>query len=264
MDKRFHKKRIVVKSTSGNLYVNAARIDAMRSPGLTSNRSNLQTAIPFAALLNLVLVIYGAFHFPSGLASGWIANLGLAGVILVLAGYEVVGRFGLRKVQAPILAAAWLFGGLAGLVFTGEILLEYILLPRDNTVYGLVEFGLAFALYLAAAVVAALNSGKAAHGALAGALSAMVASLIWYAVTLSVFFIFNGSAQQALVFRAEGNYEDFARSGMSDFNAFILQDFYGAGFFHLLLGPAIAAGLGGLAGLISKAIFKRRGSLGAV
>jgi hypothetical protein len=57
-----------------------------------------------------------------------------------------------------------------------------------------------------------------------------------------------------LVLRAEGDYEDFARSGMSDFNAFIMEDFMGATFFHLLLGLVVAAVLGVLGGLLGKAV----------
>jgi len=54
-------------------------------------------------------------------------------------------------------------------------------------------------------------------------------------------YAFRGSPRQVLVLRAEGNYEDFARSGMSDFNVFIMEDFMGATFFHLLLGLVVTA-----------------------
>ncbi len=47
-----------------------------------------------------------------------------------------------------ILSDGALFGVLAGVVFAGEILLEYILLPQDNTGMGLVEFGLVFYVLL--------------------------------------------------------------------------------------------------------------------
>ena len=40
---------------------------------------------------------------------------------------------------------------------------------------------------------------------------------------------------------------------MSDFNAFIVEDFMGATFFHLLLGLLVAAVLGVLGGLLGKA-----------
>ena len=68
---------------------------------------------------------------------------------------------------------------------------------------------------------------------------------------LSTFYWFYGSPRQELVFRAEGNYEDFVRSGMTDFSTFVMEDVFGAGFYHLLLGPMIAATLGAFAGYIS-------------
>ena len=39
-----------------------------------------------------------------------------------------------------------------------------------------------------------------------------------------------------------------------------MQDFFGAGFYHLLLGPIVAVILGGLGGLVGKALTWRPGS----
>jgi hypothetical protein len=41
---------------------------------------------------------------------------------------------------------------------------------------------------------------------------------------------------------------------MSDFNTFVMEDFLGAGFFHLLLGPIVASGLACLGGLVGKGL----------
>jgi hypothetical protein len=50
---------------------------------------------------------------------------------------------------------------------------------------------------------------------------------------------------------------------MTDFNTFIMEDLLGAGFFHLLLGPILAAILGILGGLLGQGLTKisRRVSL---
>ena len=114
-------------------------------------------------------------------------------------------------------------------------------------------------LLLVTAVGAALSAypavvTTAGSGVLSAVVAALLSSLIWCIVTLAVFYLFYGSARQTLVFRAEGNYEDFQRSGMSDFNAFIMEDFLGATFFHLLLGPLLASLLGILGGLAGKGI----------
>jgi hypothetical protein len=43
---------------------------------------------------------------------------------------------------------------------------------------------------------------------------------------------------------------------MTDFNAFIIEDFLGAGFFHLLLGSILATMLGAIGGLLGKGLFR--------
>jgi Fe2+ transport system protein B len=64
--------------------------------------------------------------------------------------------------------------------------------------------------------------------------------------------------RQQFVFTAEGNYEDFIRSGMSDFNTFVMEDFLGAGFFHLLLSPLFAAVIGGIGSVLGKGLVQLR------
>ena len=66
--------------------------------------------------------------------------------------------------------------------------------------------------------------------------------------------------RQDAVFRAEGNYDDFRRSGMTDFNAFIMEDFLGASFFHLLLGPLLAGVVGTIGGLVGLGLRRLRRS----
>jgi len=119
---------------------------------------------------------------------------------------------------------------------------------------GLVEFGTVFTLYFASAVATAVRSRPVKDAVLTSVASAVIASLVWVIVVLLVFYAFRGSPRQEIVFRAEGNFEDFARSGMKDFNAFMMEDFMGATFFHLLLGPLVAAVLGVMGGLLGKAI----------
>jgi hypothetical protein len=75
----------------------------------------------------------------------------------------------------------------------------------------------------------------------------------------AAFYLFSGTARQAAVFRAEGNYADFQASGMRNLNAFVLEDFLGATFFHLVLGPLLAGALGWVGSLAGKAVRKVRG-----
>ena len=179
-------------------------------------------------------------------------NLAGAGAILII--YGLVFYFGLSRLSPDVLKWAQLFGLLAGAVFIAEILLEYALLPTDNTSWGVVEFALVFALYFLSSFWAAYRNQSFRAGVLTVVPTAMLSSLLWLIAVLAVFYIFRGSERQAHVFLAEGNYQDFTRSGMASFDTFIMEDFLGAAFFHLMLGPAIAAVLGIIGGAIGKLV----------
>jgi hypothetical protein len=184
--------------------------------------------------------------------TGWLGPLGMA-VILALYGLAAWrGPAATQKRFPASLPTALVAGGLAALVLAGEIVLEYILLPQDNSSMGLIEYSLVLALFGAAGLRVAWQSDSFRGGVAAAVWSALLASLAWYAAALLVFYLFNGSPQQAQVFRAEGNFSDFAASGMNDFNAWIMQDFLGAGFFHSLLLPTLGAIVGALGAAIGR------------
>lgn len=97
-------------------------------------------------------------------------------------------------------------------------------------------------------------------GVLGAVVTAIISSLIWCLVIFVSFYLFAGTLRQAAVFQAEGNYDDFRRSWMTDFNAFIMEDFLGATFFHLLLGPLVASALGTIGGLVGISLRRLRQS----
>jgi hypothetical protein len=90
--------------------------------------------------------------------------------------------------------------------------------------------------------------------------AAVIASLIWDVAVLAVFHAMRGTAQQVQVLRAEGDYLDFVRSGIKDFSTFVVEDMMGATFYHLLLGPIVAALLGAVGGLLGRLLARRRKS----
>jgi hypothetical protein len=206
-------------------------------------------------LSGLALVFLGRFLAPAA------SLLSLAGAGLVLVLYGLAGWFGFRRLHPEILTLAGFFGLLAGAIFAAEICLEYVLLPQDNTRWGLIEFGGVFAVYFFSSLIAAQKNKSLRAGLLTAVVSAMLSSAIWLSFLLLTFYLFQGSARQAAVFRAEGTEADFARSGMSDFTTFVMEDLYGAGFFHLLLAPCFAVILGMLGGLAGKGLahFKTKG-----
>jgi hypothetical protein len=208
-----------------------------------------------------LLIAYGLLRFPSVLTVSPTGVRSLIGDTMIVLIFALAGWFGpllAHRVHPLILPRGNLFGLLAGLVFVAEILLEYWLLPSDNTLMGLVEYGLVLALFLLAGLWVAYRTSSWRNGLLAAIWSAAVASVIWFVAVFFVFYLFNGTPQQAQVFQAEGNYVDFARSGLADFNAFVMEDFMGAGFFHSLLLPAMAAILGSIGAAIGKAFARLR------
>jgi len=208
-----------------------------------------------------LLLAYGLLRFPFVLTASPTGLRSLSGdciILLIYAGVGWSGPFITNRMHSQILRTGNLFGLLAGGIFVAEILLEYWLLPADNTTMGLVEYGLVLALFLAAGLWVAYQTKSWRSGLLAALWSAVVAGMIWYITVLLVFYLFNGTPQQVQVFQAEGNYADFARSGLADFNAFVMEDFMGAGFFHSLLLPLMAAIFGSVGAAIGKALARPR------
>ena len=223
----------------------------MQSVASSALPNYLQKSLLLCVLVAMTLVIAGRFLVPAISVVSTIAPLT---ILLAYGAMAALCPSWLHHRHPDILRRGIIFGLLAGAVFAGEIVLEYILLPTDNSRYGRIEFGAVFLLYFASALIAALRSRSLKNAVLTSVVSAFIASLVWVITVLAVFYLFRGSPPQALVSRAEGDYDDFARSGMSNFDAFIMEDFMGATFFHLLLGLIVAAVLGALGGLVGKAI----------
>jgi hypothetical protein len=86
--------------------------------------------------LSILLILYGVWITPGArsLATENIARMANAGAILgIYALVAILAPEGLNRISRLILSNGLLFGLLAGAVFAGEILLEYILLPQDNS-----------------------------------------------------------------------------------------------------------------------------------
>jgi hypothetical protein len=215
----------------------------------------LQVGMTLGVLVCATLVVLTVVRFFGVLrvyGTGWTGEFGVM-LILAVYGFAAWRGTGWTERRAPqVLPVAVGFGLAAGIIFAGEVVLEYVTPPANNSGFGLVEYGAVLLLYLAAGVLASLRTQRVRDGMLASVWSAAIAGIIWYAVLLITFNLFYRSPQQAHVLRAEGTLVDFSASGMVNFDAFVVEDFLGAGFFHLLLGPLIAAGLGAIGGMAGK------------
>lgn len=229
----------------------------------------IRNGIYAGVIINILLVIYGVFVVPTALTASHSGLSGFIASLSVLILYSAVTGYGIKptaRFHDHILQYSLIFGVIIGFVFFLEIALEYLLLPDSqlNAIMGKIEFGMAFVLFFFSGLLSVVVTQKYLSSVLTSFWCSIISSLIWLCVVLLVFYILHGTDQQISVFKAEGDYEDFKRSGMTDFDAFIIQDFWGAGFFHLLLSPIVAVILGsagGLLGLIFLRIFKPEAGL---
>lgn len=231
----------------------------------SDEQRSIATRIYFGGIVAAaVLVAYGVVRIPI-LSESKTALRSICGAVLILIAYGSLGTYLMRRARGLDRFAARIaevLGVACIVVFATEMLLEYALLPGNNTQYGLIEFGLVFALYFLAAAATTYRGGTWRRGVGTSALTAMIASLGWWIAVLLIFYVFLGTDRQAQVFAAEGNNEDFQRSGMTNFTAFVMEDFLGAGFFHLLLGPVFALFLGSFGSLLGM-VLRRLGAPGS-
>jgi hypothetical protein len=218
----------------------------------------MRWALVTLAFVTAALVLFGVATTPHVFDGErrWIGVVAAVGMVLAYGAAAWLGIPALRRGPSGILSVAGPTGFAAGAVYAAEVIGEYAVRPADNTPWALVEFGLVFALMALAGGILAWRTGRLRPALAGGLWTALIGPLIWYAVVLSVFYLFRGTPAQEAVLRAEGDYEDFARSGMGDFNAFVMQDFLGAGFYHLLLSPAFGLVLGAL-GAAPVLVFRR-------
>lgn len=210
---------------------------------MTSTKS-LESALRFRRLL-LAGVLVGLALIMLGWALAPAVSLfSVLAASLILIVYGLAFYFIVPGTDPQILKWAGRFGLLAGAVFAAEIVLEYIFLPKDNTAWGYIEFGAVFLILLISGFWTAYRARRFRSGVLSAVLAAMIGSLIWVIFVLAVFYIFRGTAQQAQVLQAEGDYVDFMQSGAYYLNVWLMEDFFGAVLFHSLLMPLVAAILG--------------------
>jgi len=212
-------------------------------------------------VIGTLLAGYGAIGDPGALAGGGFR--GLLGVLVAQFGCVAAVRWGPVSASASAPAAVRtgvVAGGLIGALYGAEVLAEYLSPAVTGAsvaigwiiVAGLVTAG------LSAAAVATIRLRSLRAGVTAAVYCAITEYLVWYPVVLACYYVFRTSAATERVWRAEGTYQDFARSGASDIRVFVLQDFWGAGFFHLIAGLIIAGVFGTAAAITVRGVQRRR------
>ena len=150
-----------------------------------------------AVVVDAVLVCVGIFLRPDSISGGG-GVLSLLGPAVILGLYFAVGRRVGRAAphaeRVQRMAAG--FGLAAGILFTSEILLEYLILPdtKTNIRLGWIEYGTVFAIFALAGLAAARKTGSIRAGMRGAFWSAVIASLIWLAALLLITYAFWGTA----------------------------------------------------------------------
>ncbi|HWE38913.1 MAG TPA: hypothetical protein VG406_20355 [Isosphaeraceae bacterium] len=209
--------------------------------------------VGFGALANVALLAVGVVRTPTALTASRNGPLGLGAALGMLALYAWLVRSGplssRRNHDGAVDAGAKL--GLAlGAFFAAQVLVEYIIpvTPRIDSALGMVVFGSLPIWFLASGIVGGRRGGSVRAGIASASLTAVFGTLAWFLIILLSLEAFRGTPQQERVLNADMVVDDFRRSGMTDFRAFVLQDYWGGGFFHMLLSPILATPFGALGG----------------
>jgi hypothetical protein len=207
----------------------------------------------------ITLIGYGLWRFPSVLTAATANPLSACAGIGIAIIYAIIGWFGPKVpgLRDPQVMRRGVGFGLGGSVLFAVSMLGERLVPHDerqNAMIGIGTFGLFFLLLIVAGFSAALTTRRARAGPLAAVLAALIASQLWFILSLAMYYAFIGTAQEARFLEVDQILADFRRNGGSDLRAFIFEDFMGGGFFHSLLAPLLSLPLGLLGGLVAKAI----------
>jgi hypothetical protein len=174
---------------------------------------------------------------------------------IVLIGYFVVARISVPFARQGNVKTQWVTaacGTISAAVLIRALMVQYFGRTANNAVMVAVVFG----LWFVAGVMATAQTGRIRDAVISSTLSAQIASLANVGFILASYYVLRGSALQQQFFRVEGTYDDFARSGMSDFSAFVIGDLFGGAFFHLLLGALCGALLGAIGGVMTVGIHR--------
>jgi hypothetical protein len=201
----------------------------------------LGRGVQTGVLLVFALLVFGWIQVPSA------APIAPAAVLLAYAGFAHLGVriTAQRNPRTPGVTAA--FGVLSAAVLVPSLLVEYF----GRTLNNAVIVAIVVALWFCSGVLAAKLTGRIRDAVVSSTLSAQIGSLANVGSILVSYYALRGSALQDVYFRTEGTYEDFARSGASDFSTYIMGDLFGGAFFHLLLGGLIGAFLGLIGGVVT-------------
>lgn len=221
--------------------------------------STLKQVTIILIVIALVLLGYGLMITPTALRTSSGAAFGPIAAFIALLAYVLASRVGplARHTTDPgVLKPAVFFGLLIGTIFLVQIMSEYLfpITGQIDEIWGYVAFGGLPLWYLLTSLIATSRTHSLRAGIRAAMWSAIISSLIWINGLFLLYYLFLHTPQETLVLLADNTMADFKQSGMHDLSAFVMQDYAGACFFHLLLSPLVAALVGIPGGVLGKGL----------
>lgn len=204
----------------------------------------LRRVILSLVVMDIALVLSGLVLYPKVIHEGGLIGAGAAAFMVACYGFLVLySPMRLERTDARLWKGGAALGILGGLWLGGDLLSNYFIY-RDgpaNSKISLVVYSVYLLLMMGIALWAARLTSRVRSGLLAAMWYVIVAQLIWGFVELAGYYSF-GQTRVGLRFIETEMRADFVRSGTSDFPTFVIGDFFGAMFFHLLL-IGLVAGL---------------------
>jgi len=212
---------------------------------------NLSRGLLIGSALLLAMLIFAVLRFPASLAgAGWGSFLATAGALVI---YGAAATWAARQ-TSPSRQTALRTGGWAGLLLGGVAVISLTLElfghldAAWSAIAGVSQWGLMFLAFGAAGSAAFLALRSVAQALLAAVWAALVSTTITLLCGYGIALAAMPHMQQVLQ-------SDFALSGLSDPQAFVIQNALASGVMHVLLAPWIALGFG-LAGALAAAVLR--------
>ncbi len=227
---------------------------------LSQNARTFRNVLIALSSADLALVLLALVLYPKVIRSG--------GLIGASAAAFMVLSYGALALCSPIRPgnadkALWKSGAVMGTIggfWLGGDLLSNYFVYRDgptNSRISLVVYGCYVLLLMAVALRGVRWRGRLRDGLIAAAWYVILAQLIWVFAEWAGYYLLAQTPVGVRFIQTEMG-ADFARSQGNDFETFVVEDLFGATFFHLLL-VGLVAGLlfGALAGGIGRVFFAR-------
>ena len=224
----------------------------------------VRSAILSLSIADILLIFLGLMLYPNVVGQGGLLGAGAASAMVTTYGW--VALFSpLRPERLD--PRMWKKGAMLGVasgLWLGLDLLSNYFIYRDGTInskISLIVYGVYFLLLVGVAASETHASGQFKSGMVAALWYNLPAQLIWLFSEFACYYLFSRTPTGTRFIETE-MHADFERhGGGGDFQTYVIGDFFGAGFFHLLLiglvGVLLFASLGAVIGKVIAALRRR-------